>query len=180
MNETKQIWHTLTEVPDFSRSKDGILRIMLTDGKEMHPMENCTEDNFKYMHLYYYGAKAWAYYGDLLPDKVAEEPERISAYEFVGDSEKIYKWLFSDNLRLIGTANFKYGDEITEQDNFIITIERSTDRYDNDCISMGHPRDNGSNYGVNITVEGEPQEFVRRLVEERHIRVIPPREQQAV
>lgn len=174
MNETKQIWHSLAEVPDFSRSKDGILRIMLTNGKEMHPMDNCTEDNFKYMHLYYYGANAWAYYSDLLPGKVAEEPERVSAYEFVGDSEKIYKWLFSDNLNLIGIANFKYGDGITEQDNFIITIERSTDRYGNDFISLCHPRDNGSNYGGNITIEGEPQEFVRRLVEERHIRVIPP------
>jgi hypothetical protein len=174
MNETKQIWHSLAEVPDFSRSKDGILRIMLTDGKEMQPMDNCTEDNFKYMHLYYYGAKAWAYYGDLLPDKVTEEPERISAYEFVGDSEKIYKWLFSDNLKLIGIANFKYGDEITEQDNFIITIERSTNRCGEECISMGHPRYNDGNYGVDITVEGEPQEFMSRLVEERHIRVIPP------
>ena len=179
MNETKQIWHSLAEVPDFSRSKNGILRIMLTDGKEMHPMDNCTKNSFKYMHLYYCGAKAWAYYGDLLPDKVTEEPERVSAYEFVGDSEKIYKWLFYDNLKLIGTANFKYGDEITEQDNFIITIERSTDRYGKDCISLGYPRDNGDNYGGNISIEDDPQEFVRRLVEERHIRVIPPREQQA-
>lgn len=174
MNETKQIWHSLAEMPDFSRSKDGILRLMLTNGKEMQPMGNCTEDNFKYMHLYYYGAKAWAYYGDLLPDKVAEEPERISAYEFVGDSEKIYKLLFSDNLKLIGTANFKYGDEITEQDNFIITIERSTDRYGKDCISLKYPRDYGNDLSGNITIEGEPQEFVRRLVEERCIRVIPP------
>jgi len=174
MNETKQIWHSLAEVPDFSRSKDGILRIMLTNGKEMHPMDNCTEDNFKYMHLYYYGAKAWAYYGDLLPDKVAEEPERSSAYEFVDDSEKIYKWLFSDNLKLIGIANLKFGDKITEQDNFIITIEQSAGGIDKADISLEYPRDNGNNYGGNITVEGDPQEFVSRLVEERHIRVIPP------
>jgi len=174
MNETKQIWHSLAEVPDFSRSKDGILRIMLTNGKEMHPMDNCTEDNFKYMHLYYYGAKAWAYYGDLLPDKVAKEPERVSAYEFVGDSKNIYKWLFSDNLELIGVANFKYGDEITEQDNFIITIERSTNRRGEECISLKYPRGYGSNLSGNFTIEGEPQEFVNRLVEERHIRVIPP------
>lgn len=174
MNETKQIWHSLAEMPDFSRSKDGILRIMLTDGKEMHPMNNCTEDNFKYMHLYYYGAKAWAYYGDLLPDKVAEEPERISAYEFVGDSEKIYKWLFSDNLKLIGIANFKYGDEITEQGNFIITIERSTNRSGEECISLKYPQEYGGDLGGNITIEGESQEFVRRLVEERCIRAIPP------
>lgn len=121
-----------------------------------------------------YGDKAWAYYGDLLPDKVAEEPERISAYEFVGDSEKIYKWLFSDNLKLIGTANFKYGDEIIGQDNFIITIERNTDRYGKDCISLKYPRDYGRDLGGNMTIKGEPQEFVRRLVEERCIRVIPP------
>lgn len=174
MNETKQIWHSLTEVPDFSRSKDGILRIILTDGKEMHPMDNCTEDNFKYMHLYYYGAKAWAYYGDLLPDKVAEEPERISAYEFVDDSEKIYEWLFSDNLRLIGTANLRYGYEIGHDD-FIITIKRITNRRGEECIGLKYPRDYGSgDFSGKIAIEGEPQEFVRHLVEKLGIRVIPP------
>ena len=168
--KTRNTWHSLAEVPDFSRSKDGILRIMLTNGKEMQPMGNCTEDNFKYMHLYYYGAKAWAYYGDLLPDETDEPPVATEAYEFVGDSEKIYHWLFNDNLKLIGTGNFKYGDEVTDEDKYIITIWRDGDRYDNDCIRIAYTDRKDFDY----TIDGDPMEYVRRLVEERHIRVIAP------
>jgi len=170
MNKTRNIWHSLNEVPDFKRGEDGVLKIMLTDGQEIHQMWRCTEENFKYMHLYWYGVKAWAYYSDLLPSKQELPDEVICAYNFVDDSEKIHQWLFRDSLRLIGTSNFKWQDEYTDEDRFSITLERSCDRQGKVCIKITY-----SNNTVEMcSIDGDPCGFVRQFVEKRHIRVIPP------
>lgn len=120
--EEKNIWHRLDVQPDFERGDGRTVDIVLTDGRDVMTVMDCSAHKFCHAGLIMNGAKAWAYADQLLDG--SDEGDAPLAYQFDSVAERVFGWLVDDGLKLIGVVNWPIGDQTIP--NTICTLEYVT------------------------------------------------------